>query len=114
MYIRNMNTNLLRGSLETIVINLLNENGEMYGYEITKKVKELSSDKINITEGALYPILHKLEGNGILSVDTRFENNRYRKYYSITKKGKSALASYLEEMQDYLTTMQLLLKPSNA
>ena len=38
----------------------------MYGYEITQKVKELTKNKIQITEGALYPLLHKLEAEGIV------------------------------------------------
>jgi PadR family transcriptional regulator, regulatory protein PadR len=104
-----MNSNLLRGSLETILINLLNEHGEMYGYEISKKVKELSGEKIKLTEGALYPILHKMEGTGFLTVDTRLEKNRYRKYYSITQKGKSILDTYLQDMQEYLFVMNTML-----
>ena len=56
-----MNRSLLRGSLETIVIKLLSDNNEMYGYEITQKVEEVTQGKIKLTYGALYPILHKLE-----------------------------------------------------
>lgn len=81
----------------------------MYGYEITQKVKELSDDKILITEGALYPLLHRLEANGDLSVEHRPVGNRVRKYYSLTPKGKTELQQLLEDMQDYLRQMQLLL-----
>ena len=51
--------NLIKGTLQTIVLKQLEENGRMYGYEITQKVKEISDHKIEITEGALYPTLHK-------------------------------------------------------
>ncbi len=59
-----VDSKLLRGSLETIVLTLLKEQEEMYGYEITQKVKAMTAGEIKLTEGALYPILHKLEGQG--------------------------------------------------
>ncbi len=109
-----MNPKLLRGSLDTIIIKLLNDNGEMYGYEISQKVKEITGDAIKITEGALYPSLHKLEGKGVLSVETRSIGNRYRKYYSITTRGKSELATMLDDMKTYMESMQLLINPKLA
>jgi len=56
-----MNSNLLRGSIESIVIKLVSEQDELYGYEISQLVKTITNEKISLTEGALYPILHKLE-----------------------------------------------------
>ena len=52
---------LIKGTLKTIILKLLKEQGKMYGYEITNKVKDLTQGKIQITEGALYPTLHALE-----------------------------------------------------
>ena len=109
-----MNPKLLRGSLDTIIIKLLNDHGEMYGYEITQKVKDITSEEVNITEGALYPSLHKLEGKGVLAVETRSIGNRYRKYYSITKQGESELSTMLEDMKAYMLSMELLLNPKLA
>lgn len=106
-----MNPKLLRGSLDTIIIKLLNDHGEMYGYEITQKVKDLTGEEVKITEGALYPSLHKLEGKGVLSVETRSIGNRYRKYYSITKQGKTELTTMLEDMRSYMQSMELILNP---
>ena len=104
-----MNKSLFRGSLETIVVKLLSDNNEMYGYEITQKVKEVTSDEFKITEGALYPTLHKLEAKGILSCNTRSIGNRYRKYYSLTESGQSELATMLQDMEDYMRNMSLIL-----
>ena len=59
------NSQLYKGSLNTIIMKLLEENGKMYGYEITQKVKAITQGELNITEGALYPALHKLEAEGI-------------------------------------------------
>jgi PadR family transcriptional regulator PadR len=64
-------TDLIKGSLKTIVLKLLKENGRMYGYEITRKVEELTDGKIKLTYGALYPVLHKLESEGILLLNRR-------------------------------------------
>jgi PadR family transcriptional regulator PadR len=57
----------------------------MYGYEITQKVKVLTNGKIDISEGALYPILHKLERNGTLKTEKVYIGKRVRKYYRFTK-----------------------------
>ena len=74
-----MSKKLYRGSLETIILKLLADNKEMYGYEITQVVKEMTEGTLELTEGALYPALHKLEGKGILTTETKFIGNRYRK-----------------------------------
>jgi PadR family transcriptional regulator PadR len=55
---------MLKGTIQTIILKLLEDNGQMYGYEITQRVKEASSGEIMLTEGALYPALHKLEADG--------------------------------------------------
>ena len=109
--LRYMNSKLFRGSLETIVLKLLSENKEMYGYEITQKVKEMTVGEVKITEGALYPTLHKLEGKGLLDTTTKNIGNRYRKYYSLTKKGEKEKVALLEDMAVYMQSMQLILNP---
>ena len=63
---------LIKGTLKTIILKLLKENKRMYGYEITQKVKDLTGNKIQLTEGALYPSLHALEAEGILTTETEF------------------------------------------
>ena len=103
---------LLKGTLQPIILNLLKDNKRMYGYEITQKVKELTNGKIGITEGALYPALHKLEAEGVLRVEEEFIGKRIRKYYMLTKSGTSAVNEKLNEFSDFLTTIQQLLKPS--
>ena len=102
---------LLKGSIKTIILKLLNENGKMYGYEISQRVKELSQDEILLTEGALYPMLHKMEADGLLSIDKVMVGKRVRKYYFLTPKGITATAQKLQEFQDFVATMQWILKP---
>lgn len=105
-----MSTNsLYKGSLTTIVLTLLEQNGKMYGYEITQKVKEITSTDLKITEGALYPALHKLEGDGYLTVSIEKVGNRDRKYYQLTENGKAEVANKLSDLKDFVKQMQLIL-----
>ena len=63
---------LIKGTLKTIIMKLLDDNGRMYGYEITQRVKELTAGKIQLTEGALYPTLHAWEAEAILTTETEY------------------------------------------
>lgn len=105
------NSQLYKGSLSTIILKLLEENGRMYGYEITQRVKQLTNGELVINEGALYPALHKLEGEGALTVTIESFGNRMRKYYAITKVGKQVTIDRIAEFEAFLENMTLLLNP---
>ncbi|WP_120200039.1 PadR family transcriptional regulator [Ichthyenterobacterium magnum] len=105
------NSKLYKGSLTTIILKLLNEKDKMYGYEITQKVKELTKGELQITEGALYPALHKLEAEGLLDVEVAKVDNRLRKYYMLTEDGAKETVSKLTELESYIKTMQALVSP---
>lgn len=105
------NSKLYKGSLTTIILKLLEEHDKMYGYEITQKVKELTKGELKITEGALYPSLHKLEADGLLDVEVAKVDNRLRKYYKLTDKGTKETMSKLVELENYIKTMQALVNP---
>jgi DNA-binding PadR family transcriptional regulator len=109
-----IDSKLLRGSLDTIILKLLDEHDEMYGYEITQKVKDLTAGEMKLTEGALYPALHRLEGKGILTTEVRSIGNRMRKYYRLTESGKTEVNTRLAAMQDFITSINLILKPKLA
>lgn len=83
----------------------------MYGYEITQKVKEITQGDLMITEGALYPLLHRLEAEGVIEAETEHIGNRMRKYYSLTKAGQKESVKHLEELQRFLNTMNQILNP---
>ena len=103
---------LIKGTLNPIVLKLLSENKRMYGYEITQKVKELTNGKIELTFGALYPILHKLEQEGVLKTESEVINNRNRIYYSLTETGKNTAKERIEELEDFVNTIKALLQPN--
>ena len=106
------NSQLYKGSLNTIIMKLLEENGKMYGYEITQKVKAITQGELNITEGALYPALHKLEAEGLLDVEIEKVDNRMRKYYKLTETGQKETVNRLSELEDFIRNMQSLVNPS--
>ena len=106
-----ISSELLKGSLKTIVLKLLKDNGRMYGYEITRKVEDLTEGKINLTYGALYPVLHKLESDGILFTESENFNNRIRIYYSLTPKGDSVVAEKLRELNEFIESLQRIVEP---
>ena len=100
---------LIKGTLKTIILKLLEENKRMYGYEITQTVKELTGNKIQLTEGALYPTLHALEAEGLVTTETEYIGKRVRKYYSLSKEGKSKSKEKVNEFADFINTMKFLL-----
>lgn len=80
----------------------------MYSYEITQKVKELIRVELKITEGALYPSLHKLEAGGQLDVKAAKVDNRLRKYYKLTEKETKNTVSKQVELENYINIMHAL------
>jgi len=104
-------SSLYRGNLTAIVLQLLEADGRMYGYEITQKVKEKTNGSLEIKEGALYPILHKLEAEGFLTVEVEKVQKRIRKYYKITESGEEERVSQLAALKEYMTTMEQLFNP---
>lgn len=106
-----ISNDLLKGSLKTIILKVLEENGRMYGYEITRKVEELTAGKIKLTYGALYPVLHKLEDDGVLVTESENYNNRIRIYYKLTPQGKSVVKEKIREMTEYIETLRKIVEP---
>jgi DNA-binding PadR family transcriptional regulator len=83
---------LIKGTLKYLVLNLLRNEPRMYGYEITRVLEERSGGRIRLTFAALYPVLHKLEAEGMMRTETEIVSNRIRKYYALTEAGKKDYA----------------------
>ncbi len=111
MYICLMHSSeLLKGTLKTIVMKVLKEGGRMYGYELVQRVKEISGDTIQITEGALYPLLHALELAGELKTEKEMIGKRVRKYYSLTPQGKTETKARVKELEAFIETLKIILE----
>lgn len=109
-----MSKKLYRGALTTIILSLLKEEGEMYGYEMVQQVKARTQGEFSITEGALYPALHKLEGLGHIAVEYREHSGRTRKYYRLTEEGAQEEADLQADLISFIHNMQHLLNLKNA
>jgi PadR family transcriptional regulator, regulatory protein PadR len=84
----------------------------MYGYEITQEVKERTDGSITLTFGALYPVLHKLEQDGLLLTESEAVDGRLRKYYSLTNEGAQTAHTKTHELERFMEAMKMLIKPS--
>jgi PadR family transcriptional regulator, regulatory protein PadR len=105
---------LFSGSLKTIILKLLKDEGPLHGYAITQRVDEISGGKIKLSYGALYPVLYKLEKEKVLVADREIFNNRIRVNYTLTKKGKSVVEVKLRELGEFIESLQKIVesKPS--
>jgi DNA-binding PadR family transcriptional regulator len=84
---------LVAASATPLVLAILSE-GESYGYAIIKRVDELSGGELQWTDGMLYPVLHRLERNGLVKASWgRSESGRRRKYYRLTDRGYEELGN---------------------
>lgn len=99
---------LMKGSTATLVLSVLAEQ-DLYGYKIVKELEAKSEHVFTLKEGTLYPILHALEEGGCLESYWVDVENKKRKYYHITRKGKAMLKAKKEEFQAYTTAVQHVL-----
>ena len=88
---------LVAASTEPMILSLL-ARGESYGYALIQEVKRLSKDRIEWTDGMLYPVLHRMEERGLIkSRWGKSETGRKRKYYLLKKDGRKAANRHLEQ-----------------
>jgi len=100
---------LLSGSTTMLVLSLLSRE-EMYGYQMIMELGKRSNQTFVLKEGTLYPILHALEAERLVTVEEKTtEGGRMRKYYRITKKGLKALEERKEEWNFFTETVNALL-----
>ncbi|MGV3533341.1 MAG: PadR family transcriptional regulator [Chthoniobacteraceae bacterium] len=98
---------LIAASTRPLLLSLLAE-GDSYGYALIQRVKELSGGKLLWSEGMLYPVLHRLEKDGLILSEWRdSEVGRRRKYYQLTTSGRHAAH---EERTEWLTVHSTLAK----
>jgi PadR family transcriptional regulator PadR len=83
---------VLQGTLDLIVLRMLQSMGRQHAYAIATRLQQVSQDLVRINQGTLYPALVRLEQQGrIKGTWGKTETNREAKYYAITKAGEKAL-----------------------
>ena len=103
--------NLAGASAKPIILSLLTS-GETYGYQIIKRVRLVSGGTLEWTSAMLYPVLHKMEKDGLIrSAWKTSDENRMRKYYSLTERGSAELALEKEQWRGVQAALRKLLDP---
>ena len=98
---------LVAASLRPLMLSIL-DHGESYGYAIIQRIHDLSEGELTWTDGTLYPVLHRLEAEGLINATWRAsEVGRRRKYYQLTPAGQRALET---EKRHWLNVHAMLLK----
>ena len=93
----NISKDIIRGHTTTIVLNILSQ-GDSYGYEISKMVKQLSHQAYELNEATLYTVFRRLEKNGDINSYWGSESQGgRRKYYRITSQGTQTLSTNIKE-----------------
>jgi transcriptional regulator len=106
-------TQLLKGTVRLLILRLL-QREPMYGYQMIQHLAECSEGYFRLGEGALYPLLHEMEGRGLLKARwSGQEGGRGRRYYHLTAKGRKELARRLETWQGFTRAVDLILEASH-
>lgn len=106
---------LVAASARPLLLSIL-ARGENYGYEIIRQVRELSGGRIEWSDGMLYPVLHRLAGEGLIESEWRAaESGRERKYYRLSRDGRKAMRQEREQWLAVHNTLCALwnLQPSS-
>ena len=105
---------LLRGTLDLLILKALSW-GPMHGLGVLRWIEQASRDRLQITEGALYPALHRMEQRGGLAADWGVtERNREAKFYRLSPAGRRALTAQLTKWSDYTEAVGLVLAAPGA
>jgi len=103
------NSDLLRGSLDLMVLAVLDQE-DQYGYLIQKKIREASGEKISMSAGTMYPLLHRLEGEKLIRSRWDDTTGRRRKWYSLTAAGRKRLTKQATQWNQYMECMAQLMQ----
>ncbi len=104
----------MKSSSESLLLCLIGQQ-PMYGYQILKELERRSEGYFHFKEGTLYPALHRLEKSGLIVGKWQMlPNGRQRRYYYITDKGRQVLAEKMSQWRDFLTAMNLIIRPVSA
>ena len=103
-----------KGDLEAMVLGVL-QDGDLHGYEISKRIKQVGAKALQVWEGQLYPALHKLERDGYVSATwVQQEGKPPRKVYSLTDEGKKQLTARHRSWQEFSLAIEEVMSPRKA
>lgn len=105
----NLETSFKKGSIEMLLLKLLNEQ-DMYGYQLSQELKKRSDGKYTILEGSMYPILYRLaDSNYISYYEKKVGKRQTRIYYHLENSGRDYYQSQRALFNDYIDLLKKLL-----
>jgi PadR family transcriptional regulator, regulatory protein PadR len=108
------NTDLLQGTLDLLILKVL-ALGPLHGWGISQRLHQISGDSFKVTQGSLYPSLHRLEGQGLLDAEWEMSDTARRvKSYRLTAAGKRRLADETRAWKHYSQAVHLVLDTTSA
>jgi PadR family transcriptional regulator, regulatory protein PadR len=107
-------SDLPQGTLDLLILNVV-ASGPLHGYAIAQRLRLVSRDVVIVTQGTLYPALHRLENRGFLSADWKLsDTGRDAKFYKLTAKGRAYMASEKESWRRLAQAVGAILKLAEA
>ena len=104
---------VLQGTLDLMVLQILETMGPLHGWGIARRIEQVSNDALFLNQGTIYPALVRLEQQGLISSEWGLsENNRKAKFFHLTKSGKRQLARRTEKWLSIASIMSRLLNKS--
>ena len=103
-------TDLLQGTLDLLILKVV-ALGPVHGYGIAQRIRQISSDVLQVQQGSLYPALHRLEKRGWIAADWgESENNRQARFYRLSAKGRKQLVAEEETWNRLSKAVALILR----
>lgn len=100
---------LLQGTLDLLILKSL-VLGSLHGWGISKRLRELSHDVLDVGQGSLYPALYRLEDQGWICAEWRLSTEgRRAKFYTLTPQGKKQLAAERSQWRRFSTAVEDIL-----
>jgi PadR family transcriptional regulator PadR len=110
---RGYDSDLLRGNTDSLLLYLINERGQTYGYQLIKEIGERSRGYFQFKEGTVYPALRKLENDGLIQGEwKKLPNGQERRYYAMTDRGRELLRKKLAMWESFSSAMALVMRPA--
>jgi PadR family transcriptional regulator PadR len=108
-------SDLLRGNTDSMLLFLIEQHGESYGYRLIKEIEQRSRGFFRFKEGTVYPALRKLENEGLIQGSwKRLPSGQERRYYRITSKGRDFLHKKIAMWQNFNAAMGLVFEPAGS
>jgi len=107
-------TDLLKGTLDMLILKVVSVGGPIHGYAISQRIRQISREFFQVTQGSLYPALHRLEERGLLDAEWRdTPTGREAKFYKLTRAGRKQLDIEMSEWEKMSDAVALILRAAH-